>query len=165
MSLDAERSQLSNPSAVRCFPELTASFCKAVQADSAGALPITSAVAMLPLATCPPFPQHPDLPLKRETENCVGLFKEGQKDRSARGGGSPQASPMHLLCPLSRCSCGCCNLDSLLCLWTAGTLLLHLRKVSTDLSALAPTDLFASSEEHPRQWQPGQPHQHVRVLF
>lgn len=88
VSSDAEGSQLSNPEAVRYSPELTASFCKAVQAVSAGALPITHAGAVVPLATSSPSPWHPDLPRERETDNCVGLFTEGQKNLSARGGGS-----------------------------------------------------------------------------
>ena len=88
MSLGAEGSQLSNPWAVRYFPELTANICKAVQAVSAGALPTICPVGMVPVATCSPRPWHPDLPFERETENCVGFSKEGQKDLSARGGGS-----------------------------------------------------------------------------
>lgn len=91
-------------------------------------------------------------------------FSKVRKTYQQVVGEASKASPVPLLCPLSRCS-GCCNLDSLLHLWTADTLVLQLRQNSMDLSALAPADLFASSEEHPRQWETGQPHQHIRVSF
>lgn len=139
------------------LPELTAGFCKAVQAVSAGALPITRAAGTGPLATSSP-PRHPNLSLERETENWVGHFKEGEKDLSAPIQDISRASPvssqwmfwmLRSWFPSAAPDCWHPTLAAQASLH--GPLILAL------------TNLFASSKDYPRQEEPGQRHEHIRV--